>query len=66
MTIKAERLNGADPYAIDRHFADFAPVSSASSAVASRTRGAADRMWQRVEEDLEKMDRADIAESDDD
>ena len=68
MTIKAENLNPAelDPYAVQRHFADFAPASSGSSALGSRTRGAADQMWQQVEEDLEKMDRAEIEESNDD
>ena len=64
MISKPESLNDApaDPYAVERHFADIAPASSGSrlSAADIRARGAADGMWRKVEEDLAKIDRADL------
>ena len=53
---------------VERHFGDIAPEYSAGSsanAMHARARGAADRMWQKVEEDLEKIDRVETDEADD-
>jgi hypothetical protein len=70
MTSKPEFLNDGspDPYAIERHFADVAPATSSGrpSAADIRAREAADGMWRKVEEDLAKIDRADMGEMADD
>ena len=57
MTGKADNLNGfaADPYAVRRYFGDIAPAYSGTNAANVRARGAADRMWLKVEEDIQKM-----------
>ena len=57
-----------DPYTVDRHFGDIGPVyaDTRPNAAHSKARGAADRMWQKVEEDLEQIDRAGSDEADDD
>ena len=50
---------------VDRHFGDIAPAYSAVcsdaplNGVHAKARGAADRMWRKVEEDLDKLDMAD-------
>jgi hypothetical protein len=60
-------LDAFDAYAVNRHFGGIAPAYSGERANAAdaTTRGAADLMWQKVEEDLEKIDRAEIKETDD-
>ena len=53
---------------VERRFGDIAPDYSAigsANAVQARARGAADRMWRKVEEDLDKIDRVDADEADD-
>lgn len=69
MTSKAENFSGpgGDPYAVERHFGDIAPAFSAadSNAADSLALGAADRMWQKVEDDLDRIDRAETGEADD-
>ena len=40
--------------------------SGSSSVADSKASGAADRMWQKVEEDLERIDKAPIDEDEDD
>jgi hypothetical protein len=66
MSTRTENFNRSDPYSIDRQFADIAPAFADSSGTGSTARGAADRMWDKVEEDLEKIDQTDIDEADDD
>jgi hypothetical protein len=70
MGSKAQNLSGrpVDAYAIDRHFADIAPsyAGGGGNAADARARGAADGMWQKVEEDLAKIDEAELSETDDD
>ena len=69
MASKARSSNKAslDPYVVDRHFGDIAPSYSGSrgNAAGLRASGAADLMWQKVEDDLDRMDRAEIEECDD-
>jgi len=73
MTSKTEdfdAFDGADAYEVERHFGDIAPVHSeagpgvAATAADAKARGAADRMWQKVEEDLDRVDNIDRAETD--
>jgi hypothetical protein len=58
MTSKAANSNRLGSRRTNRHFADI----NAADATAW---GAADTMWQKVEEDLAKMDRVEIGNSDD-
>ena len=46
----------ADDKPVERHFGDVAPVPTAHNAADVRARAAADRMWGKVAEDLEKID----------
>jgi hypothetical protein len=61
-----DAANGAEAYEIERQFGDIAPVHSdvAPTAADAKARGAADHMWQKVEEDLDRIDHIDRAESD--
>ena len=62
--------DGIDSYEVERHFGDIAPVYSPVdstaplNAVQAKARGAAERMWQKVKEDLEQLDELDPAQSD--
>jgi hypothetical protein len=57
----------ADPYAVDRHFGDIGPVyaDARPNAASAKARGAADRMWKKVADDLERIDEAQSEEDDD-
>jgi len=70
MTGQPDQIDGMnqpdiDAYAVERHFGDIAPAYSTvysdapPNAVHAKARGAADRMWRKVEEDLDKLDMAD-------
>ena len=64
MTSKADDFDaadGADAYEVERHFGDIARVHSdvAANSADLRARAAADRMWQKVEEDLDRIELAD-------
>ena len=50
-----------------RHAPDMGPMyaDAGSSAANLKARGAADRMWQKVEEDLERIDLAENEEAED-
>ena len=65
-TAENSQAPAADPYAVDRHSGDVAPGYSGDSAADSMARGAADTMWRKVEEDLEKIDRVDSEDAGDD
>ena len=70
MTSKAdyfEPVGGGGAYEVERHFADIAPVRSnaAPNAADLKASGAAARMWQKVEEDLDRIDNAESDEVDD-
>lgn len=63
-----DSVPGADIGAVERHFGDIAPEYSAAgsaNAMHARARGAADRMWQKVEEDLARIDRVEADEAHD-
>jgi hypothetical protein len=64
MTSRTENSNGSSRHLIGRHFTGIAPDYSGErpSAADVRARGAADSMWQKVEDDLEKLDRVEIKE----
>jgi hypothetical protein len=71
MTSKADdfyAVEGAQAYDVERQFGDIAPVhadgSARPTAADMKARGAADRMWQKVEEDLDCIDQTDRAGSD--
>jgi hypothetical protein len=75
MSDQSDQINGMiqdeiGSYEVERHFGDIAPVYSPAvsdtplNAVQAKARGAADRMWQKVKEDLEQLDQLDEAETD--
>ena len=68
MTSKAEdfyAVDGAAAYDVERQFGDIAPAHAdiAPTAAEAKARGAADRMWQKVEEDLDRIDQAETGEA---
>jgi hypothetical protein len=69
MTGKGDFLDAVDDggaYEVERHFADIAPVHSgaAPNAADLKASGAAARMWQKVEEDLDRIDNTESDEVD--
>ena len=58
---------GAPAAAGDSHLADIGPMyaDARPSAANLKARGAADRMWNKVRKDLERIDRAGSEEAED-
>lgn len=67
MTSNTEQFDGAQTanrYKGDCRFGTYS--GKRSNAADVRARGAADQMWQKVAEDLEKIEQLEISEADDD
>ena len=68
MTSKTDNPHAWHDTFAGQHQGDIATsyADASPNAADARARGAADRMWQKVEEDLEQIDRAPTDDSDED